>query len=235
MKKLKIISMDETSDDLFNVYPAEEFIPEWYRLSHSRLPGTNSEILFDSPGSLTSTYKKCTPFLDAMSSGYIIALSADVEVALTPDGSPNIQWRTQRQLVRGHTNEQWDGLPCPDGYVPYLYKWNNTFTINAPNGYSLLFTTPLNRFDLPFECISGVVDTDLYKLPVSFPFFIKKGFTGIIKKGTPLVQIIPIKRDGWQREYFNFDKKFYITEAEKFLSTIKRSYKNNFWNRKKYE
>ncbi len=227
--------MEENSDNLFNVYPAEDFIPEWYRTSPSKLPGFDSELMTNSPGFITSTYKKCTPFLDAMSSGYIVALSADIEVLLTDDGSPHIQWRTTRTIVTAHTEEQWRGLPCPDGYFPFVYKWSNPFTINAPDGYSLLFTKPLNRFDLPFECISGIVDTDLYKIPVNFPFFIKKGFTGIIKKGTPLVQVIPIKRDGWQREYFNYDKKFYITESEKFLSTIKRSYKNNFWNRKKYE
>lgn len=234
MKKITIKAMEEYSDSFFNIYPAEDFLPEWYRTSPSKMNGFNTELIANNPMLVTSTYKKCTPFLDAMTSGYMIALSADIEVVLDVNQAPSIRWRTTRSIVSTHSLEQWKGLPCPEGYFPFVYKWNNPFSINTSSGHSLLFTKPMNRFDLPFESISGIVDTDLYNLPVNFPFFIKKGFSGIIEKGTPIVQVIPVKRDNWSREYFNYDKDFPIIESEKFRSTIKRSYKNNFWNRKKY-
>jgi hypothetical protein len=91
----------------------------------------------------------------------------------------------------------------------------------------------MNRFDLPFISVNGVVDTDKYNLNVQFPFFIKDNFTGIIEKGTPIVQIIPIKRESWAREVKPYDQNANI-KLEKFLSTIKRSYKNNFWVKKDY-
>jgi hypothetical protein len=235
MKILKIKATEEYSDSFFNIFPAENFIPEWYRKSSSKIKGTSTELSINAPYSVTSTYKKCTPILDAMTCGYMVALSADIEVILKDDGSPYIMWRTVRDIISFHTPEQWDGMPCPDGYFPFLYKWNNQFTMNTPKEYSLLFVNPLNRSDLVFISISGLVDSDLYKLPVQFPFFIKKGFTGIIPKGTPIAQIIPIKRESWSREHIKYDKNFYMVELDKFRSTIKRSYKNNFWNRKVYK
>ena len=67
-----------------------------------------------------------------------------------------------------------------------------SFNIKLPKDYSLLFLSPINRFDLPFLSITGIVDCDMYTGTVHFPFFIKNSFTGIIEKGTPIVQIIPI-------------------------------------------
>jgi hypothetical protein len=235
MKIFKIRATEEYSDSFFNIFPAEDFVPDWYRKSPSKIKGESTELLISAPYSVTSTYKKCTPILDAITSGYVVALSADIEVILKDDGSPYIMWRTMRDIISFHSAEQWEGLPCPNGYFPFVYKWNNQFTINTPSGYSLLFTKPFNRFDLPFESVSGIVDTDAYDMPVNFPFFIKKGFTGIIPKGTPIAQIIPIKRESWGREHIEYDKDFHMIAIDRFRSTIKRSYKNNFWNRKIYK
>jgi hypothetical protein len=88
---------------------------------------------------------------------------------------------------------------------------------------------------LPFTTITGFVDSDIYNLPIQFPFFIKKGFTGIIEAGTPIAQMIPIKRNNWKIEVKKENSEKFNILSEKYLSTIKRSYKNNFWFRKKYE
>jgi hypothetical protein len=46
MKKNIIIitPTNEKNDNLFTVYPAIDFIPDWYRLSPSEEPGTKSEL-----------------------------------------------------------------------------------------------------------------------------------------------------------------------------------------------
>jgi hypothetical protein len=55
---------------------------------------------------------------------------------------------------------------------------------------------PLNRPNGIFEVLAGVVDTDTYRAPIHFPFF-ATGKDGLytIEKGSPLVQVIPFKRD----------------------------------------
>lgn len=234
-KKISITPMEELAEHFFNIVPATEFIPEWYRKSPGRLSETNSELHVPTPFATNSTYKKCTPFFDAMTAGYMVYLTADIEIIRKGDNLPYIMWRTKRDIITEHSPDQWSGLPCPYGYSPYVYKWHNQFKISVPEDYSLIFVNPINRFDLPFLTITGIVDCDLYTGAVHFPFFIKDNFTGIIEKGTPITQIIPIKRDSWKREYGQYDAKKTSLQRETFLSTIKRSYKKDYWRRKEYK
>jgi hypothetical protein len=75
-------------------------------------------------------------------------------------------------------------------------KFHNFWTIVTPPGWSCLFVSPLNRPNGIFEVISGIVDTDSYTAPVHFPFF-ATGPDGlhVIEKGSPMVQVIPFRRD----------------------------------------
>ena len=66
---------------------------------------------------------------------------------------------------------------------------------------------------------------------INFPFFIKEGFTGLIPYGTPIVQIIPFKRDDWkskfsfstvkQADLFQFAKKKIVNRYKTFYRTVK--------------
>jgi hypothetical protein len=83
--------------------------------------------------------------------------------------------------------------------------------------------------------LSGIVDSEFTAQPGNLPFFIKKDFTGIIKQGTPIVQIIPIKNESWKVEE---DKKIF---KEGDSNNIKRNrkfynyYRDNFWVKKNFE
>jgi len=60
-------------------------------------------------------------------------------------------------------------------------------------------THPVNRFDLPFTTLTGLVDTDLYRM-ISSTFRRSgeiPGFQGVLPKGTPVAQCLPVKRDLW--------------------------------------
>jgi hypothetical protein len=234
-KKFLITPMEEDAKHLFNIVPSSEFVPEWYRKSPAQMAGTISELSIYNPVSTNATYKKCLPFFDAMTVGYMVYLTADIEVTKKDNGLPYVMWRTERHIITEHALEQWEGLPCPDGYSPYVYKWHNQFNIKLPKNYSSLFISPINRFDLPFLTITGIVDCDMYTGQVHFPFFIKKDFVGIIEKGTPITQIIPIKREYWKKEHGTYDPVNLLLHRNQFLSTIKRSYKKNWWNRKEYK
>ena len=65
----------------------------------------------------------------------------------------------------------------------------------------------------------------------------KRNFIGTIPKGTPLFQIVPIKRDEWTHKLDYSDKKFSTNkiEEEKRRSKIFSYYKSHAWRRKKYE
>jgi hypothetical protein len=81
----------------------------------------------------------------------------------------------------------------------FLIKFHNLWTIEAPDGYALLFTHPANRFDLPFTTLTGLVDCDRYHDNwIHFPaHWHDANFSGLLPKGTPVAQCIPIKRESW--------------------------------------
>jgi len=81
----------------------------------------------------------------------------------------------------------------------FIIKFNNLWSIEAPPGYSLLFTHPVNRTDLPFTTLAGFVDCDTFHdTPVAFPArWHDPSFNGVLPKGTPVAQCLPVKRESW--------------------------------------
>src|SRR3546814_15744597 len=64
------------------------------------------------------------------------------------------------------------------------------------DGWSLLYTHPLNRFDLPYRTITGLVDNDRYHdvfthIPA---LWTDPDFVGTLPAGTPIAQSVPIRR-----------------------------------------
>jgi hypothetical protein len=237
MKNVKIIPTTEEASFAVNIEKSTSHIPEWYKKSSQKVKNLEKYSLSpENPGVTTSTYKKCSPFLDALTNGYMIYLSQDIEVTTKENGEPYIMWRLSTlDPVSWHDKGQWEGLEYPENCHDFLYKWQNYFIIKTPKKYSTLFTHPHNRFDLPFYTLSGVVDTDKYNVEIHFPFFLKKDFTGIIKAGTPVAQITFFKREPWFRTFKKYNKKYIKKERFKFFSNIERPYKNLIWQKKEYE
>jgi hypothetical protein len=169
-------------------YPARKLMPDWYKA----LPMTLE------PGIEKSTIKRCNPFLDSMSLGWIIPLAADVEIQTNHDcSSVDYKWKFYKPMIENHGMEQITTSKKPNPTFPKPpMKFMNFWITKCPEDYSLLFVPPLNRPDPRFTCFSGLVDSDKYFEYVNFPFiFNVPNYHGIIKAGTPLIQVIPIKRD----------------------------------------
>jgi hypothetical protein len=149
------------------------------------------------------TAKRCPPFVDAMTYGFLIPLICDLEVengefswaSDIPSCGPA---RFPRSPIGFHDASQVAGTPVFDE-DRFLIKFHNLWTIQAPEGYSLLFTHPANRFDLPFTTLTGLVDCDRYHdVPINFPAHWRDiSFSGTLPRGTPVAQCIPIKRESW--------------------------------------
>lgn len=214
-------------------------MPKWYK---DLSPYVGDEKKFrpfavDGGVQANITIKWCTPVLDAFSLGYMAVLSNDVFVKPNLEtGIPDMTWgQGGPALISTHSLEQITKEQIPKEYVNQPYKFANDWSLEAPKGYSILYTHPLNRSDLPFHTLSGFVDNDSYLQPVNFPFIIKKDFEGVIEAGTPIAQIIPIKRELWSHKFFSFDPSFVKKTAAKFATKIYRSYKSNYWSRKSYQ
>jgi hypothetical protein len=177
--------------------PAVQGLPDWFKAMPQR--AFNATTQGDG-----QTIKRCPPFIDAMTYGFLIPLPCDVKVA---DGEfswdfdipENAVDNFVRSPIGFHDPSQVAGTPFaePDHFA---IKFNNFWSIEAPPGYSVLFTHPVNRPDLPFTTLTGLVDCDLYHdSRVNFPaHWHDMNFNGVLPKGTPVAQCIPVKRESWE-------------------------------------
>ena len=169
--------------------PARDELPSWYR----RLPGVDRDELSATNDGVT--VKRCLPFLDAMVAGWIIPLAATVRLAIHDDGKEvDAGWEFDRPMVSNHGPFQVAGNP----YEPRPpMKFHNYWTIRTPPGWSCLFVPPLNRPDPVVEVLSGIVDTDRFTNEINLPFVaVAPDGVHVLEQGTPLVQVIPFRRDG---------------------------------------
>ena len=75
-------------------------------------------------------------------------------------------------------------------------KFNSFWTIELEPGWSLFATHPVNRDDLPFRLISGLVDADrFHDGGINFPaIWTEPDFSGVLPKGTPVAQCFAVPR-----------------------------------------
>jgi hypothetical protein len=167
--------------------PAKSVVPTWFR----RLPGIDKSQLSATNNGIT--VKRCLPFVDALTAGWIVPLAAAVRLEISEGGrTVSAGWEFDREMVSNHNAFQVAGSP----YAPHPpMKFHNHWTIRTPKGWSCLFLPPINRPNGTIEVLSGLVDTDIYRSPINFPFVaIAPDGVHTLEKGTPLVQVIPFRR-----------------------------------------
>jgi hypothetical protein len=192
---------------------ARDALPEWLR----RMPAS---AFSESHGHSVRTLKQCPPFIDAMSSGFVLTLPCDVRVA---DGEFTWAWPLPPLSIREHTRSplsfhvpaQAIGSPLHDERRSIL-KFNCFWTIELDKGWSLLATHPFNRLDLPFRTLAGLVDSDrFHDVGIFFPAqWTDPSYEGVLPAGTPVVQCVPVLREGIEMQCLPFSPE----EARQYAS-----------------
>jgi len=221
--------------------PAKLNIPEWYKkLEHTVY---------------NKTVKGCMPFLDTLTSGYLLKMPQDFYVRHNVENEHGLKdsfqtfgLYTMNSLLHEkcinlnsgvdiHKNKQLEGSPFVEKNknLPF-YKILNPWKIKTPKGYSCLFVSPLNNSDDRFSIIPGIVDTDSFPNEINFPIVINGDKYPVlettIKKGTPYVQIIPFKRDNWKMKFKQRNQKEIQNSRIFYDLNILNIYKEKYWNKK---
>jgi hypothetical protein len=175
--------------------PARAALPEWLR---AMAPRVESAV----HGRGIRTVKQCPPFVDAMRHGFMLVLPCDVRVE--PGMRFSWDWALPELAVQGHPRaplsfhvpEQLAGSPMAHGDRSAL-KFNSFWTIELDPGWSLLAMHPVNRDDLPFRTVTGLVDADRFNaVGINFPaVWLDERFDGVLAKGTPIAQCCVVPRE----------------------------------------
>jgi hypothetical protein len=224
--KIKFVATDKSMVDVWpHPEPASRFIPEEYKKLER----------FDKKNKHTPTLKTCMPFLDSLTAGYIISFDQDYLVDPVEDDFSVTPANKEQNDFGFHGKVQ---LP-KDWHKKTgenAGKFHNKWLIKTPPGYSCLFIKPMNRVEERFKIISGIVDTDTYIDTINFPFILKKWDEQfLIKKGEPMIQVIPFKRESWKMWSGFYLEPLHNKTLKLLTSEWVDRYKKHFWSKKSFK
>jgi len=214
--------------------PAKSYIPDWYK----DIPATK-KIEFGPNGEMANdigSIKRCMPFFDGLTNGYIQESWCDINIQKDSYGKITYAYALGPEIVKMRLNSS---MEIQSKFYPSEFTWILQWLPRLPKGWSALFTTPFNRFDLPFTNTTGVIDSDVFfhtnEFGGNLPFYMDKDFEGIIPAGTPMYQIIPFKRENWKSEEIKFDHDESVRRMVPIRKHFINGYKKTFWQKKYYE
>lgn len=230
MKQIKFFPKSLESEILVDKpQPSKNYIPQWYKDMPSFY---NKKITFNN-GIPDMTAKMCVPFSDAFKMGYIQETWCDIYIESDSNDRIRYYFSSGPQIMDHRTHSS---MPKNNFYYDIEFSWKLQWIPQLPKGYSVIYTHPFNFNDLPFQSATGIVDSDklLYENDANHPFYLKKGFTGLIPKGTPMYQVIPFKRDSWKSDFLQYDfkKQMLANNTRKYFWG---AYKKMFHSKKVFE
>jgi hypothetical protein len=233
--------------------PTQDTVPKWYKEADrfAKHPITNeywdaSSAVCPFPKEGTEndygkipTWKACPAILDGFTTGYVLKTPCDITFFINDSGIIDVKILDLRHQDFCSKRPPMPQFEHPHGYYKDHFAWYPDWAIKIPDGYSALFMSPMNRFDLPFLNTTGIVDVDKVNLLGTFPFFIPEGWEGTIPAGTPYMQILPFKREDWKKEIvIQQEKEIYdkMVENVKFYRQPDGGiYKNKVWSKREYK
>jgi hypothetical protein len=210
--------------------PAKDSIPEWWKRIPAFANGGRPD--FNNQGGVDATVKLCMPFADTFRFGYTFSTWNEIKIERSGPRDFNYFFPGGPLpfVIRSASFFEEDYFR---GFYPHECAWQAQWIPKLPKGYSVLITHPLNREDLPFRTLTGIIDADDYQHDNegNHPFFIKEGFDGIIPVGTPIFQMFPFKRENWEHELEEYDPKNKYKPLS-LKNVFWGAYKDRFWKKK---
>lgn len=220
--------------------PIIKSIPDWYRKADRYAKDDKDNFIIGPDNGKIPTWKACPAIFDIMGTGYSLNTPCDLEFFENEHGKIDVKVHSPKYNSFVQKRSSMPQFMHPEGYYEDHFAWFGDWQIILPEGYSGIYATPFNRYELPFLTTSGIIDLDKVHQPGSYPFFIRKGFSGIVPAGTPYVQIIPFKRENWTSETIeepdqNKIKKEYQENTKTYRVPNGGVYRKNVWEPRTYE
>lgn len=231
-KEIKFLAINPEVKNLITPpQRASKYLPNWLK----EIEPTRMSI----EGATIVTAKKCLPVVEACKEGYVFTSPIDIYFnVFKEDGNYHLYVQCQHNEFCGmpFVDVHSDAQIYTDGNRDFnsidfrsVYKLINFFIIQTPKGYACRFKSLTNHFNLPISFFEGVVETDIHYQTINFPFLytgkLKEG-TCVIKKGHPLVQIIPYKKEKWKSSAGLADKLKLEKEIHRFNTEMMDTYRN---------
>ena len=220
--------------------PIIKAMPKWFREADrfAKNPITGDFWIGPDKGKIP-TWKACPALFDIMGTGYTLYTPCDIEFYINEKGTIDLKIEDQRYKPFCSSRQPMPQFEHPNGFYKDHFAWFPEWAVKVPDGYSVLYSNPFNRYDLPFMTVSGIIDNDKVNLPGTMPFFLRDGWTGVLPAGTPYVQLLPFKREDWSSELVFEDRETIVKKnmenSKKYRVPDGGVYKNHVWSKRNYE
>ena len=228
-------------------YPAAKDMPDWYK--------NLGQFYEHDDGFEAPTAKACPGIFDLLRAGYIIPAWSDFSFKYHSDDPDSWMVQRARALKNAghwhyHPNDQINGCPInhtesEEFDVPScrtFVKITSPWFLELDEGYSVMFMQPYYRVSPYYTVLPGIMDPcigDISNKELNIFIQLNIPDTDIrIKRGDPLVQLIPFRRENFKYELKNeYDaddlKKFKRFEMKRATSiydsgtSVEQTLKNN--------
>ena len=218
--------------------PMGKTIAQWWQDASIYIKDPNG-VPYSNPDGVSKalSYKSCPAILDIFTTGYSLRTPCDIEF-YEKRGRIKVKTEIGFEDFVGE-REKMEGFATPAGYEDRHFHWYANWAPILPEGYSAIYVSPVNRFELPFLTVAGIIDSDKVSNSGLIPFFLAKGFTGVVPAGTPYMQIIPFKREDWEMELeYKTSQEILFKQKETadfFRTPDGGVYKKKIWSKRKYQ
>jgi hypothetical protein len=181
--QIEFFTADWTARKYYPVKMAKDCLPEFWK----RMSGTNYNH---------DTVKKCPGINDWMLTGFIISAWSDIVITQSEEFGTSAVLRNGADGASAHAPSQCIDLLTDKSHYHGTVKLPGTWHIKTSPGWSIMIVPLWYWKDQPWEALPGIIHTDNHHTEINFNFTMKSTKESItIPAGSPIVQIIPFKRD----------------------------------------
>jgi signal peptidase I len=190
--------------NLYDIVPANKVKPSWWTKMPFNVPGTDHEVKLEGK----PTVKACPAVHGLFNMGYVLLSPCDFEIKSNetdfrfklPDGIQETDHELNTYVQYGHVPPQFQGFEgMAKDYVDYTFKLDTQTHLMADEPCNFILIDPFwNGFARPIRPLEAnlQISNDLYPSNIGHAlipnFLIKKNSHFMVRKGEPLLQIIPI-------------------------------------------
>jgi len=203
---------------------AKSYQPDWWK---------NMKVFQAHHGYKVQSIRSCPSMDDWLKMGWYILANRDLDVICgmsEGDQEDQIEWRGfdgsgAGQHSSSHPSSQglesFEYTNSEGEQVNDAFKFRQPWGISTPKGYSCFFLDPFLFQNKHFAVYQGIIDTDGFNVGYDNSqviFYPKCDHSFTIPEGTPLVQVIPFRREEWIGAYLHNPNEDFIKNRSGYTS-----------------
>ena len=175
-KKITFVSHQvyNNKNESFSPKKGKNQVPKWFASADKYWRDENRKTLQHEWGAEILGFKSCPALLDIFLQGYYLTTPCDIMFYKDPEHNlPVAKTEPGYEMFIGARGAM-QGFAVPYGYQEHHFHWYPNWGVRLEKGYSAMFVSPINRYDLPFISTAGIIDSDMLEIPGLVPFFLRE-------------------------------------------------------------